>query len=579
MEQSHRDIEVEKERQMEEKVKSKQKKRTVCVIGHKNPDTDSICSAISYAYLKSQIDGPNGPYKYVPCRAGNVSAETQYVLDYFDIPQPLYLENIGTRVKDLEIRKTAGVDAKISVKNAWNKMRSENVNTLAITDKDQNLAGLITINDIAKSYMDENDSAIVSVAKTPYRNILETLEGEMVVGDPDANFEQGKVIIAAANPDVMENYIDPHDMVILGNRYESQLMAILAGAGCIVVCLGAPVSKTIQHMAKEKGTAIIVTPQDTYTVARLINQAMPIDFFMKSGELTTFRLTDFTDQIREVMSKKRYRDFPILDKKGAYIGTISRRNLLDARKRALILVDHNEISQAVDNVENAEILEILDHHKIGTLQTINPVYFRNQPVGCTATIIYQIFQEKQIEIPRQIAGLLTSAILSDTLVFRSPTCTELDRIAARTMGRIAGIEPENYARDMFAAGSKLKNKTPEEIFYTDFKTFDIDEQTIGIGQITSMSQNELDDILVRISPFIEEEYQARGLSLAFFMLTNIIDESTTMLCYGKNVSEIIGMAFKAVVSDHAAALPGVVSRKKQVVPSLMQVLSKESEMG
>ncbi len=564
---------------MEEKVKSKQKKRTVCVIGHKNPDTDSICSAISYAYLKSQIDGPNGPYKYVPCRAGNVSAETQYVLDYFDIPQPLYLENIGTRVKDLEIRKTAGVDAKISVKNAWNKMRSENVNTLAITDKDQNLAGLITINDIAKSYMDENDSAIVSVAKTPYRNILETLEGEMVVGDPDANFEQGKVIIAAANPDVMENYIDPHDMVILGNRYESQLMAILAGAGCIVVCLGAPVSKTIQHMAKEKGTAIIVTPQDTYTVARLINQAMPIDFFMKSGELTTFRLTDFTDQIREVMSKKRYRDFPILDKKGAYIGTISRRNLLDARKRALILVDHNEISQAVDNVENAEILEILDHHKIGTLQTINPVYFRNQPVGCTATIIYQIFQEKQIEIPRQIAGLLTSAILSDTLVFRSPTCTELDRIAARTMGRIAGIEPENYARDMFAAGSKLKNKTPEEIFYTDFKTFDIDEQTIGIGQITSMSQNELDDILVRISPFIEEEYQARGLSLAFFMLTNIIDESTTMLCYGKNVSEIIGMAFKAVVSDHAAALPGVVSRKKQVVPSLMQVLSKESEMG
>ena len=579
MEQSHRDIEVEKERQMEEKVKSKQKKRTVCVIGHKNPDTDSICSAISYAYLKSQIDGPNGPYKYVPCRAGNVSAETQYVLDYFDIPQPLYLENIGTRVKDLEIRKTAGVDAKISVKNAWNKMRSENVNTLAITDKDQNLAGLITINDIAKSYMDENDSAIVSVAKTPYRNILETLEGEMVVGDPDANFEQGKVIIAAANPDVMENYIDPHDMVILGNRYESQLMAILAGAGCIVVCLGAPVSKTIQHMAKEKGTAIIVTPQDTYTVARLINQAMPIDFFMKSGELTTFRLTDFTDQIREVMSKKRYRDFPILDKKGAYIGTISRRNLLDARKRALILVDHNEISQAVDNVENAEILEILDHHKIGTLQTINPVYFRNQPVGCTAAIIYQIFQEKQIEIPRQIAGLLTSAILSDTLVFRSPTCTELDRIAARTMGRIAGIEPENYARDMFAAGSKLKNKTPEEIFYTDFKTFDIDEQTIGIGQITSMSQNELDDILVRISPFIEEEYQARGLSLAFFMLTNIIDESTTMLCYGKNVSEIIGMAFKAVVSDHAAALPGVVSRKKQVVPSLMQVLSKESEMG
>ena len=556
----------------------KQKKRTVCVIGHKNPDTDSICAAISYTCLKKQLEKPDGGYQYVACRAGSVSAETQFVLDYFHVPQPLFIENIGTRVKDLEIRRTPGVDAKISVKDAWNLMNTQNVFTLPITDAESHLQGLITINDIAKSYMDENDSAIVSVARTPYRNIMETLDAEMVVGDPEASFTEGKVVIAAANPDVMENYINPHDMVILGNRYESQLMSILAGAGCIVVCLGAPVSKTIQHMAKEKGTTILVTPLDTYTVARLINQSMPIDFFMKSDNLITFHLGDFTDQIKEIMSKKRYRDFPVLDKRGAYIGTISRRNLLNARKRALILVDHNEVSQAVDNVENAEILEILDHHKIGTLQTINPVFFRNQPVGSTSTIVYEMYRENNVEIPKTIAGLLASAILSDTLIFRSPTCTMMDRMAAEHLAKIAGIEPEEYARKMFRAGSDLKNRTPEEIFYTDFKTFEVNEETIGIGQITSMDEEELSDIRDRIKPFIEKAYEQHGLSLAFFMLTNIIDESTTMICYGKHAQELLESAFGVTVEDHIAKMPGIVSRKKQVVPVIMAELNKDNDV-
>ena len=556
----------------------KQKKRTVCVIGHKNPDTDSICAAISYTYLKKQLEKPDGRYQYVACRAGSVSAETQFVLDYFHVPQPLFIENIGTRVKDLEIRRTPGVDAKISVKDAWHLMNTQNVFTLPITDAESHLQGLITINDIAKSYMDENDSAIVSVARTPYRNIMETLDAEMVVGDPEASFTEGKVVIAAANPDVMENYINPHDMVILGNRYESQLMSILAGAGCIVVCLGAPVSKTIQHMAKEKGTTILVTPLDTYTVARLINQSMPIDFFMKSDNLITFHLGDFTDQIKEIMSKKRYRDFPVLDKRGAYIGTISRRNLLNARKRALILVDHNEVSQAVDNVENAEILEILDHHKIGTLQTINPVFFRNQPVGSTSTIVYEMYRENNVEIPKTIAGLLASAILSDTLIFRSPTCTMMDRMAAEHLAKIAGIEPEEYARKMFRAGSDLKNRTPEEIFYTDFKTFEVNEETIGIGQITSMDEEELSDIRDRIKPFIEKAYEQHGLSLAFFMLTNIIDESTTMICYGKHAQELLESAFGVTVEDHIAKMPGIVSRKKQVVPVIMAELNKDNDV-
>jgi manganese-dependent inorganic pyrophosphatase len=548
-------------------------KRTVCVVGHKNPDTDSICSAISYAYLKNQ---ENDNCRYVPVRAGQVSAETQYVLERFGVEAPIYLENIGTRVKDMDIRKVEGVRSNISLKNAWNLMTTQNVFTLPITTEDNHLQGLITINDIAKSYMEEYDSAIVSVAKTPYRNLLETLDAEMIVGDPDAYFDKGKIVIAAANPDVMENYIEEHDMVVLGNRYESQLCAIEMSAGCIVVCLGAPVSRTIQRLARERNCTIIVTPLDTYAVARLINQSMPVDFFMRKDNLMTFRLSDYTETIRETMSKKRYRDFPILDRHGYYIGMISRRNLLGVHKRGLILVDHNEVSQAVDNVMDAEILEIIDHHRLGSIETMAPVYFRNQPVGCTGTIIYQIYKEKQIEIPSQIAGLLCSAILSDTLMFRSPTCTILDIQAAQALASIAGIECESYAREMFAAGSDLGSRTPEEIVYQDFKKFEFGDWNIGIGQITSMSEKELDEIAERLIPYLDRRFEERSMDIdmLFFMLTDIINESTRMLCYGKEAGVLIEEAYHQTLTGRSVQLPGVVSRKKQVVPTFMNTISR-----
>ena len=555
--------------------KKREKKRTVCVTGHKNPDTDSICSAIAYAYLKNQMDDS---CNYVATRAGQVNGETQFVLDYFHMDQPLFLDNIGTRVKDMEIREVPGVKNNISIKNAWTLMRGQNVFTLPITDEQNHLHGLITINDIAKSYMEEYDSAIVSVAKTPYRNILETLDAQMVVGDEEAFFDQGKVVIAAANPDVMENYIEEHDMVILGNRYESQLCAIEMNAGCIVVCLGTPVSKTIQHLAKDHNCTVIVTPLDTYAVARLINQSMPVEFFMKKENLVTFRRSDYTEEIQEIMSKMRYRDFPVLDKKGRYTGMISRRNLLGVRRRALILVDHNEVAQAVDNVQEAEILEIIDHHRLGSLETMAPVYFRNQPVGCTATIIYQIFREQQVEIPPEIAGLLCSAILSDTLIFRSPTCTAMDRAAAADLEKIAGIDCEKFAGEMFAAGSELRNKSPEEIFYQDFKKFEYGDKSLGIGQITSMSEDELTAIKERMVPFLEKAYKEHGLDMMIFMLTNIMEESTEMLCYGEHSSELVEAAFGVKVENNAAIVPAVVSRKKQVFPALMAALSRESEV-
>ena len=545
-------------------------KKKIYIIGHKNPDTDSICSAIAYADIKNRTEDEI----YEAKRAGQISQETQYVLDRFRVEQPGYVPNVATRVKDMDIRRIPGVNHSISMKKAWNLMKTENVNTLPIVKEGNVLEGLITIGDIAQSYMDVYDNCILSTARTQYKNILETLDGTMVVGNAHSYFIKGKVVIAAANPDLMENYIEEDDLVILGNRYESQLCAIEMKASCIIVCEGAPVSKTIQRLAEERVCAVISTPHDTYTVARLINQSMPVKFFMKKNNLMTFHLDDYTDSIKEVMAKKRYRDFPILDKYDHYVGMVSRRNLLGIKRRRLILVDHNETSQAVDNIESAEILEIIDHHRLGSLETMAPVYFRNQPVGCTATILYQIYQEKNLEIPQNIAGLLCAAIISDTLMFRSPTCTEFDRMAAYRLAEIAGIKCEEFAAEMFAAGSNLRGKSPEEIFYQDFKKFELNKACFGVGQINSMNPDELLEIKERLIPYMEKALGTHGETMLFFMLTDIIHQSTELLCYGGDNEALVDEAFHQVPKDHSVYLPGVVSRKKQLIPAFMNALQQ-----
>ena len=547
--------------------------RKTMVIGHRNPDTDSICSAICYANLKQAVTGE----EYMPARAGHVNGETQFVLDYFGAEEPQLVEDVRTQVRDIEIRKTKGVADNISLKRAWNIMQENNVVTIPSVREDGTLEGLITVGDITKTYMNIYDSSILSKANTQYSNIIETLEAELIIGSAEAYFDQGKVLIAAANPDLMEFYIEPHDLVILGNRYESQLCAIEMGADCIIVCEGAAVSMTIKKIAQERGCTIIATTYDTYTAARLINQSMPISYFMTREHLITFNSDDYIDEIREVMASKRHRDFPILDKDGYYLGMISRRNLLGAKGKQVILVDHNEKNQAVAGIENAEILEIIDHHRLGTIQTMSPVFFRNQPLGCTATIIYQMYQEAGIKVEPKIAGLLCSAIVSDTLLFRSPTCTPVDEMAARALADIAGIDIEKYAMEMFSAGSNLKDKSDEEIFYQDFKRFTSGKVTIGVGQITSLNGDELDRLKGRMEAFMEKALENNGLDMIFFMLTNILTETTELICEGQGALQLAGKAFHQDIElleeeglkEPVLRLPGVVSRKKQLIPELM----------
>ncbi len=546
-------------------------KRKITVIGHKNPDTDSVCSAIAYAELKNRLTNSD---LYVPRRAGEINAETRFVLKQFQADVPELVEDVGTQVRDIQIREIDGVAGSISLKNAYTLMKEKNVVTLPIVTKDGYLEGLITIGDIATSYMDVYDSSILSKAKTSYRNIMETLDAELLVGDENALFDAGKVLVAAANPDLMEDYIAEHDLVITGNRYETQLCAIEMNAACIIICEGATASLTIRKMAEAKGCTVLSTPHDTYTVARLINQSMPVAHFMIKEKIDSFRTTDFVDEIREVMTKKRTRDFPILDTKGKYRGMISRRNLLDMKKKQVILVDHNEKSQAADGVENTEILEIIDHHRLGTMETMSPVFFRNQPLGCTATIIFQMYRENQVEIPKKIAGLLCSAILSDTLMFRSPTCTPADQAAAKELAKLAEIDVETYANEMFLAASNLSNKSEEEIFFQDFKKFSTDDVTFGVSQITSLNPEELNMIGTRIKPCLPQFCQSQQVDMVFFMLTDIVKESTTLLYAGEDAEALLEVLYGHADAGSDRYLPGVVSRKKQLVPELIRAVEQ-----
>ena len=549
------------------------KQRKIYIIGHKNPDTDSICSAIAYADLKNRLNKGN---KYAAKRAGQINEETEYVLKRFGVEAPGYLSDVGTQVKDMEIRETPRVDSGISIKDAWAIMKQTSAVTLPITKEDGKLEGLITTGDIAKSYMDAHDNYFLSNARTQFRSIANTVEGTVVTGNPHGYFVRGKVVIGAAHPDKLGEFLEEDDLVILGDRHEDHLCAIEQNVSCIIVCNHTEVTQDIREAAEKNQCVIIQSALDTFSVARLINQSIPVKHIMKKDNLITFQTDDYTDNIKDIMVKNRHRAFPVVNKHGKYIGTVSRRNLLGMKKKQLILVDHNEKTQAVDNIDSAEILEIIDHHRLGSLETLQPIVFRNQPVGCTATILYQMYAEKALEIDPKIAGLLCAAIISDTLMFRSPTCTLSDKMAAGALALIAGINIEEFAKEMFTAGSNLKGKTIEVIFYQDFKRFTSDKVNFGVGQISSMNAEELKDLKKRLLPMMKHECGKNGISMVFFMLTNILEESSEIICYGDGSGKLVEDSFEVQEKEGGYLLPGVVSRKKQLIPAFIGTLQQNN---
>ncbi|MBQ7455613.1 MAG: putative manganese-dependent inorganic diphosphatase [Clostridia bacterium] len=540
----------------------------VFILGHKNPDTDSICSAIAYADIRNRLSKGD---VFIPRRAGQVNEETEYVLRRFGFPQPGYMPNVGSQVKDMDIFATPRLEAGMSLKRAWDLMKDNGITTMPVVDAEDRLEGVVTVNDISRVFMDTEDSLLLSNAQTQYRWIAETIRGTIRVGDGSRVFSRGRVLVGTANPALLSVLLEEGDMVILGDREGDQLEALNQNVSCIVVGLNMEISDRVLALAAEKGVTVISSGLDTFTIARLINQSIPVGHVMTRGPLVAFSTEDFTDDIQDTMKRSRFHAFPVVDPQGKCLGTISRRNLIDPKHKRVILVDHNEKGQAADNAESADILEIIDHHKLGSMETMAPITFRNQPVGCTCTILYQIYGEQRLDIPPDIAGLMCSAIISDTLMFRSPTCTLHDKLAAGALALIAGVEIPQLAKEMFRAGSSLGGKTPEQIFYQDYKKFTAEGGLVfGVGQISAMDEDDLAMIRETLLPVLKTESEKQGVPKIYFMLTNILEESTALLYYGQDSEKLIEAAFKIPPENGVFRLPGVVSRKKQLIPAVMK---------
>ena len=538
----------------------------VVVIGHRNPDTDSICSAIAYAELKNKTSD----LVCEPRRAGKMNQETEFVLKKFGVKPPRMCTDVNPKIRDVDYREMPGIPGSTSLRKAWEIMRDKQIDTLPVTSPDNELEGVITVKDIATANMDVFDTGILAKSQTTYRNILETLGGTMVVGREDDVCTTGHIRIGTATPEMLENTVEKGDIVILTNRYESQLCAIEKEASLLIICNGSKVGRTIQRIAEEMGVAIMSAPVDTYAAGKLISQCAPISYYMTRSDIMKFTLVTPVADVTRVMAKVRHRYFPILDEDGKYCGMVSRRNIINLQKRRIILVDHNEATQAVEGFDQAEILEIIDHHRIGSLETSGPVYFRNQPVGCTATIITQMYDENDMEIPPQIAGLLLAAILSDTLVFRSPTCTPLDEALAKRLAKIAGVDIDEFASEMFEAGEKLDGKTAEEVFLQDFKVFMCGDIRFGVAQGSYMTRKNLLAAEALLRPYLEEARNKQNVEDIYMLLTDVPKEESVVISDGRYASEVLSDGFETQpAEDGSFTLPGVVSRKKQFIPALM----------
>ncbi len=541
----------------------------VLITGHKNPDTDSICSVIAYAELKKKL-GANA----IPFRLGDINRETEFVLKHFDVEIPEYLSTVKTQVLDLNMDQALPVSLDISIKTAWNLMKKNNIKTLPVVDDQERLIGIVTLSDITNKYMDALDNNTIASTKTTLRNIIETLNATLLCGSQEDFNTTGKVVIAAASPDDLDDYVEPGDIVIAGNRLDIQLKSIEYGANCLIVTCGGSPSQELIDEARKSHTVIMATPIDTFTTARLINQSIPVGSVMSDENLIKFNIDDFIDDIKDKMLNTRYRSYPVVDDNNRIKGFLSRYHLISQRKKKVILLDHNEKSQTVNGVEEAEILEIIDHHRLGDIQTANPIFIRNEPLGSTSTIVANMYFEMGIRPTRSIAGILCSAILSDTIKFQSPTSTYTDRITAEKLAEIAGISDiDEYANLMFKEGSSLQGKTVKEIFYQDFKEYSIGKYNIGLSQVFTLDIEKISELEESLISYMKQLCSDKGYHLLMLFVTDIINQGSEVLFAGE-AKELVAIAFDVDIHENRVYLPGVVSRKKQVLPFISVAVDK-----
>ena len=542
----------------------------IYVIGHHNPDTDSIVSAMAYAALRNAL----GDRNYVAAHMDHISDQTQRMLDRFGFQPPRTVQNVRTQVEDLDYDTPPALNATVTMDRAWHIMREQKISAIPVINEDGTLYGTLSAGDIATYSM--TTIANPRVEAVPLFNLLSVIEGRLLNDSGDLiDTVSGNVVIAL--PQSCENLLfgDPDNIVICGDQPDMIRRALDIGVSCLILCQTEVDPDLLENAGR---TCIITTPYEASRVARLIYQASPISRPCHNEKIVCFHLSDYIDDVREVVLKSRYRCYPVLDENEKVVGTLSRYHLLRPRRKRVVLVDHNERAQAVPGLDQAEILEIIDHHRLGALETAGPVYFRNEPVGCTATIISRMYEEHGVEIPPQIAGLLLSAILSDTLMFRSPTSTPLDQHIAEKLAKIAGEEIPTYAEQMFEAGADLTGRTADDVFFSDFKVFSRGDAKFGVGQAIYMTSNSRSAAEALITPFLPEALAQAGVPMVFFMCTDMRAQATDLLFCGQQAEEIVRSAFHVETKDGKAVLPGVVSRKKQMVTPLLSAMEEEGTM-
>lgn len=543
-------------------------KDIIYVTGHKNPDSDSICAAYAYTEFKNKIGATNA----VACRLGNVNQETQFILDYFDAEAPKFLNTVKLKVEDLQFDNISPISPDISLKTAWTIMRDKNIKTLPVADENDHLLGVLSVANLTSCYMDIWDNRILAKSNTTLDNIIDTLSAKVCYVNENLKQFPGKIAVTAMQSDTMSEHIEKGDIAIVGDREEAQTELINLNVSLMIVTGGYAPSEQIINLAKEHGVTVIVTQHDSFTASRLIVQSIPVGYVMVKENIVSFTTDDLVDDIKGIMSETRFRSYPVLDQNGRVVGTVSRYHLISNHKKKVIQVDHNERGQSVDGLEDAEVLEIIDHHRVADIQTNNPIYFRNEPVGSTSTIVAKCFFENGIRPSRKAAGLLCGAIISDTLLFRSPTCTPQDKYICNKLAEIAGINIEEFAKEMFKAGTSLKGKTVEQIFNTDFKPFTIEGTKVGISQVNTMDIEGFMPLKEEMLNYMDQKAKESGLEMVMLLLTDILNEGSEILVTGAK-PEIVEKAFKVTLKDKGAFLPGVLSRKKQVVPPITNAIT------
>jgi len=541
--------------------------KPIYVIGHRNPDTDSICSAIGYAHLKQAL-GENA----VPARAGKVNKETKYALDYFHVEQPLLLSDLYPRVEDVALDCKIVVRQHDTLRHLGEVMREHDLRSVPVTDSKGELVGIVTVSDLAKRYFQELGMQKLKDMRVRYRDIIQATDSEVVVNGDESAFIEGSVRIAAGSVETIERGIEAKDIVIVGDRHDETLVrCVEQGIACLIVTGKGRVSANVVEACEKNGAFLLSTPYDTYTVARLINQCVPIRRIMHQAPVC-FKPLDLLSDIKGTMETTNYRNYPVVEN-GRIVGLVSRDNLMVPERDRVILVDHNERGQAVEGIEEAKILEIIDHHRLGGIQTSEPIFTHAEPVGCTATIVANMHWDHDVDIPQSIAGLLLSAILSDTVLFKSPTCTQKDKDAANKLAEIAGVDLKEYGMGMLKAGAGIGDMTPAEIAKTDLKEFQFGDYHVIISQISVMDPQEVLDIEPQLIEAMSAICEKEGFDMSLVMVTDILQEATYLM-YAGSPKTLIGEAFKQDASGTHIYLPGVMSRKKQIVPPLSEAVKR-----